>query len=229
MKENQHRVIAIDGPSGSGKSTLARNLAATLEFLHVDSGSLYRAVTWQANEENIDVADAGALAAMIERMRIEFFVVDGRVGMLVNGSDPGDAIRKQDVTDKVSPVSAVPQVREHVTAWLRNMRALGDLVMEGRDIGTVVFPDASCKFFLVCDNDERAKRRHVQYETLNEGLSVADVGRSLEQRDRIDSGRKTAPLKQAEDAVVLNNTAWESEETLAVALSHLPEELSDGH
>ena len=114
-----------------------------------------------------------------------------------------------------------------MTTWLRNMRALGDIVMEGRDIGTVVFPDAVRKFFLVCNSDERAKRRHGQYEGLNVGLSVAEVDRSLQMRDRIDSGRKTAPLKQADDAVVLDNTNWESSETLRHALEHLPEGMTD--
>jgi len=220
-----HHVVAIDGPSGSGKSTLARNLAQELNFIHVDSGSMYRAVAWKAIREDVDVHDGEAMARLVSGVKMEFSVRTGTVVFTIDGVQPGDALRTAAVNDRVSPVAAVPEVRERVTAWLRSMRELGDIVMEGRDIGTVVFPDAIGKFYLVCDPAERAQRRHGQYAELDEGLSVDDVKESLVNRDLIDSGRKTAPLCKADDAVAIDNSDLESGETLALALAELPSDL----
>jgi cytidylate kinase len=196
-------VIAIDGPSASGKSTVARGVAAALERLYVDSGALYRAVAWKVLLQDIDPTDQVAVENKATSISMRFFVDAGAVAFEMDGEQPGAALRREAVNRSVSPVAANPVVRERVTDWLRSMRSLGDLVMEGRDIGSVVFPEALHKFYLDASPEERARRRHAE---MNEGLSVDDIGASLKRRDQIDSRRMTAPLTIAQDATVIDST-----------------------
>ena len=211
-------VIAIDGPSASGKSTVARKVAAALDWLYVDSGAVYRAVAWRVIQNEIDPSDQDAVAAHAREIQANFFVESGAVLFEMAGERPGEALRREAVNRAVSPVAANPVVREIVTAWLRGMRELGDLVMEGRDIGSVVFPEAAFKFYLDASPEERARRRHA--ETL-EGLSVDAVGASLQRRDQIDSRRMTAPLTVAKDADIVDSTGMTIDDVVAVILERI--------
>ncbi len=218
-----NRVIAIDGPSGSGKSTIARLLGQKLGFLHVDSGALYRIMTLAALKGGIDCNDEKAVAALADEVKVEFVPKDGKVAYLFEGEEPGDAIRTPEVTAAVSPVSKVPEVRAVVTGWLRSMRELGDIVVEGRDIGSVVFPDTPARFYLDASPEARARRRHL--EEVGKGIAKQteeEVKASLLGRDKIDSSLKTAPLKIADGAVVIDSTELTIDEVLATVLAHLP-------
>jgi len=221
-------VISIDGPAGSGKSTLAHNLSQRLQFLHVDSGALYRAATWQALNEGIDTSDTQAIESFAKHLQMEFSVSNKKVIFTIEGKMLGNALRSAEVNAHVSPVAAVPAVRQRITEWLREMRELGPLVVEGRDIGSVVFPDATAKFYLETDQVERAKRRHA--EEIEKGIAAAgsdqaSVLESLRNRDRIDSSRKAAPLKVPEGALIIDNTVSTPEQTLEKALAVLPLEV----
>ena len=218
-----NKVIAIDGPSGSGKSTIARLLGQKLGFLHVDSGALYRIMTLAALRAGIDCNDEKAVAALSGKVKVDFVPRDGKVAYLIDGAEPGDAIRTAEINANVSPVSKVPEVRTVVTDWLRSMRTLGDIVVEGRDIGSVVFPDSPARFYLDASAEARARRRHL--EEVQKGIATQDeaaVRASLLNRDKIDSTRKTAPLKVADGAVVIDSTELTIDEVLAAVLAHLP-------
>jgi len=203
-------VIAIDGPAASGKSTVARRVAAALGRLYVDSGAVYRAVAWEVNRRGIDPRDARAVSAAAARISIATFAGGGAVRFKVGGIEPGDALRTEEVNAAVSPVAAVPAVRALVTGLLREMPRFGSLVVEGRDIGTAVFPEARAKFYLEASPEERARRRHA--ESRAAGLSVSAVRDSIGRRDRIDSSRTVAPLSVAPDATVIDTTALSIDE-----------------
>lgn len=213
----KNRVIAIDGPSGAGKSTIAKGIGKRMGFLHVDSGSLYRIMTLAAIKAGIDCNDEEAVAAGCDKVDVRFVVKDGAVAALVEGKEPGDAIRTAEINAHVSPVSKVPEVRERINIWLRGMRELGDIVVEGRDIGSVVFPDTPARFFLNASAEARAIRRHL--EEVAKGIAtqtVEEVKASLLDRDKIDSSRKTAPLKIPEGAIVIDSTNLSIEEVLDI-------------
>lgn len=198
-------IVAIDGPSASGKSTVARRVAQALGRVYVDSGSLYRAVTWEALREGTNGQDEKNLAAVAHGLDMAFHIEDGAVRFRVNGRRPGEGLRDQAVNDHVSVVAAVPEVRRLVVGWLRSLTRFGPLVMEGRDIGTVVFPDAAYKFYLDASAEERARRRHAETRD-NRPTSVQAVAASLKRRDEIDTTRRTDPLRVAEDARVIDTT-----------------------
>jgi len=201
-----YKVIAIDGPSASGKSTVARKVAAGLGYQYVDSGALYRGIAWKASSMGADVSVADDVVVAMERMTVAFFVEAGAVRYRIDGYEPRAEIRTEKVSEQVSLVAAIPEVRVRVTQWLREMTGFGNLVMEGRDIGTVVFPDAAAKFYLDASPEERARRRHAELKPAGETADVGRVMNSLKNRDQRDSGRKTAPLKLAEDAQVVDTT-----------------------
>ena len=218
-----NRVIAIDGPSGAGKSTVARAIGRRLGFLHVDSGALYRIVTWQTLLQGIDPLDPAAVAAFAGTLEVEMKSAGGAVRFAVDGAEPGDAIRTAEINAAVSPVSKVPEVRARVTAWLRGLQRLGDLVVEGRDIGSVVFPDSPARFYLDAAPEERARRRHLEEEA--KGLARQDrqaVMASLLNRDRIDSSRAVAPLRVADGARIIDSTRMPIDEVVATVIGLLP-------
>lgn len=200
------KVIAIDGPSASGKSTVARKVAARLGYKYVDSGALYRGLAWKSVELGCEVADSGQIISAMKRMTIEFFVEGGAIRYRIDGFEPREEIRSEKVNESVSSVAAIPEVRAQVTQWLQAMIQFGNLVMEGRDIGTVVFPDAADKFYLDASPEERARRRHAELKPENATPDVGRVMASLTNRDKRDSGRKTAPLRLAADAKVVDTT-----------------------
>jgi cytidylate kinase len=215
------KVIAIDGPSASGKSTVARKVAAGLGCLYVDSGALYRGIAWKAAGMGCDPAKAADVVAAMGRMNVEFFVEAGAVRYRIDGVEPRAEIRTERVSEQVSWVAAVPEVRTQVTQWLRDMARFGDLVMEGRDIGTVVFPGADAKFYLDASAEERARRRHAELKPAGETKDVTGVMDALNTRDQRDSGRKTAPLKLAPDAQVVDTTGLSIDQVVEQILHRL--------
>lgn len=200
------RVIAVDGPAASGKSTVSRRVAQSLGWLYVDSGALYRGVTWKALHEGVPTDSPEALSGMVRKIGITFHVSGGAVCFLIDGRSLGLELRSDTINAHVSPVAVVPDVRAQVVRWLRDMLALGDLVVEGRDIGTAVFPETPFKFYLDASPEERARRRHSEVAARDARVSVAGVEDSLLRRDRIDSSRKVDPLRVAEGAVVIDST-----------------------
>ncbi len=215
------KVIAIDGPSGAGKSTIARGIGKRMNFLHVDSGSLYRIMTLMAMNAGVDCEDADAVVAFSQNVAPDFVLKDGAIVAMVNGKEPGDAIRTPEINKAVSPVSKVPEVRARITKWLRDLVSFGDIVVEGRDIGSVVFPDTPARFYLDASAEARAHRRHL--EEVAKGIaseSEEAVKASLLNRDKIDSTRKTAPLKIADGAIVIDSTNLSIDEVLELVESN---------
>lgn len=217
-------VICIDGPAAAGKSTVARAVATRLGFLYVDSGALYRTATWQALKAGVDTADADAVARFAPRLHIDFAVREGVVAYSVDGEEPGQAIRTPEINRHVSPVSTVAAIRDRVTGWLRELRVLGPLIVEGRDIGSVVFPDSPARFYLDADPEERTRRRHLEdvLKGFADSASRDAVKASLLNRDRIDSTRKAAPLSVAPGACVIDTTPLGIDEVVARIVAALP-------
>lgn len=200
-------IIAIDGPAGSGKSSTARAVARELGFRHLDSGAFYRAITYAAMQRGIPAAEWPRLDAdRLESFNVSAEPVDTGFRMLLGGSDISGPIRRAEVNALVSAMARLPAVRDWLLKTLRDASRLSDLVADGRDIGTVVFPDADLKIFLVADPLVRARRRLEQMGLPTDEESVAEELSRIEERDRADSSREIAPLRQAEDAVLLDTT-----------------------
>lgn len=218
------RVIAMDGPSGAGKSSVSRRVGELLGFLHVDSGALYRIVTWQALEQRVDTADERAVADLARNLAIDCRPEKGRIAFRVGDLEPADQLRTPAVNAHASEVARVKEVRDKVTAVLRDLKRFGDLVVEGRDITTAVFPDTPARFYLDADPAERARRR--QLEEIQKGIAdqtLEAVQASLLSRDRIDSTRACAPLRLAEGVLRIDSTHLTFEQVVETVLSNLPE------
>ncbi len=214
-------VVAVDGPAASGKSTVSKLLAKKLGFNYVDSGAMYRAVTWQALEMGVDVTDPIAVIGMMHTIKISFEIRDGVARMLINGVDPGDAIREPRVAEKVSVIAAIPEVRQILVQHQRSLTKFGSLVMEGRDIGSVVFPDTPHKFYLDANPEVRVQRRQRDFAAMNIQTSAENVAQNLQARDKLDAGRATAPLQIAVGATVIENSRLSVEETVEVILGQI--------
>ncbi len=197
-------VIAIDGPAGAGKSTVAKLVAKALGYRYLDTGALYRAVAWKAIRNGLRPQDTHYIVDMTRHTRVELVQSDGEQRVLVDGEDVTEAIRAPEVGNLASPISAVPEVREVLLEWQREFGRQGATVAEGRDTGTVVFPDAAVKVFLTASLDERARRRH--RELLERGIDIPfqQVKVDIEARDQRDSSRHVAPLRPAPDAVLID-------------------------
>jgi cytidylate kinase len=219
-------IIAIDGPSGAGKGTVAREVARRLGYRHVDTGAMYRAVAWKALREAIDLADDDAAADAARRAVI---VVGDGVAM-VDGHDIARAIRTPEIDAAASAVARQPRVREILIAQQRDLGRDGGVVMEGRDIGTVVFPTADVKIYLDASPEERARRRaHDPSHAASAGpASVGEVATALEARDLSDRTRSTSPLTMAEDAVLLDTTDLSIDETIEAVLKLVAERREQG-
>ncbi|MDR2849927.1 MAG: (d)CMP kinase [Verrucomicrobiota bacterium] len=223
------RVIAIDGPSGAGKSSVSKRVGRQLGFLHVDSGALYRIMTWQCLWHGINTADPDAVAAFAPTVDVDCVPRDGAVTYLVGGQPPGDAIRTPEINKHASPVATVKAVRDRVTAWLRGMTRFGDLIVEGRDITTAVFPDSPARFYLVASAEARAERRRL--EEIEKGIadqSAEEVKRSLLARDAIDSTRQHAPLRKADGALEIDSTFLTLDEVVETVIGALPADWKAG-
>jgi len=210
--------IAIDGPAASGKSTIGELLARRLGYMYFDTGVMYRAVTWAALQRGIPIADEEAITALAEQIHIEVTkptVDDGRqYTVYADGEDITWDIRRPEVDANVSPVSAYPGVRRALTAQQRRIAQGGHIVMVGRDIGTVVLPEADLKVYLDATVEERARRRYRELQQRGQPMSYEQVLEAMCRRDRIDSQRKAAPLRPAEDAIVIDTTNLAIEEVL---------------
>jgi len=223
------KVIAIDGPSGAGKSSVSKRVGKALGFLHVDSGALYRIMTWQCLQHGINTADPEAVAAFSQTVEVECVPQDGVIAYFVNGKAPGDAIRTPEINQHASPVATVKAVRDRVTAWLRDMTRFGNLIVEGRDITTAVFPESPARFYLVASAEARAERR--RKEEVEKGIanqSAEEVKRSLLARDAIDSTRKHAPLRKADGALEIDSTDLTLDEVVQTVLDALPSDWERG-
>lgn len=217
-------VIAVDGPSGAGKSSVSRLVGKRLGYLHVDSGALYRIMTWQALERGVNVDDPAAVASFAQEVEIEYRPEGGAVAYYVNGSAPGDRIRMPEINANASKVAMVKEVRERITGMLRDMAKLGNLVVEGRDIATAVFPDSPARFYLTASAEARARRR--RKEEIDKGVanqSEEAVMASLLARDHIDSTRRHAPLRKADGAMEIDSSDMTLEEVVETVINALPE------
>ena len=216
-------VIAIDGPSGAGKSSVSRIVGRRLGYLHVDSGALYRIMTWQCLLHGVDMESPEAIHAFTATVEIECRPEDGRVAYYVGGEAPGERIRTPEINANASKVAREKPVRDIVTALLKGMTRFGNLVVEGRDITTAVFPESPARFYLTASAEARARRR--QLEEVQKGIAnqtTDAVKASLLARDAIDSTRKYAPLRKADGAIEIDSSDLTLDEVVETVLAALP-------
>lgn len=200
-------IVAIDGPAGAGKSTVAKILAKRLGFLYIDTGAMYRALTLKALENNIDISDERKINELALKANIDLRNnPDGTLSVFLDGRDVTLDIRKPRITQFVSDVSRIKGVRQVLVKLQRELGQRGDCVLEGRDIGTVVFPHAQKKFFIDASTEVRINRRFKELKALNQNVAENDVARDLSNRDKIDSTREVSPLRKAEDAIYIDTT-----------------------
>ena len=210
--------IALDGPSGAGKSTIAKRLSAELGFVYVDTGAMYRSIGLYCLQNNIDTADEMAVTAVLPQIDIQLKYIDGEQRVILNGTDVSKEIRINEVSMAASKVSAYKAVRAFLLDTQRNMAKTQSVIMDGRDIGTVVLPDAEIKIFIVADPKERAKRRYKELIERGQNVPFEDVLADIIQRDYNDENRKEAPLRQAEDAIRLDTSLLDFEQSYNAVL-----------
>ena len=200
-------VITIDGAAGVGKTTTAKKLARMLGFRYLDTGAMYRAITYFFIQHQVDIESKNMVISSLDTLNLDIsFPIDRPTKIVLDGEDISEDIRKKVVTNRVSQVSAIEDVRKKMVKIQKEIVSDGNFVVEGRDIGTVVFPNAEHKFFLVADYDTRAKRRLKDFHSVNEELDLSDIKNDLIRRDERDKNRKLSPLKKAEDAVVIDTS-----------------------
>ena len=199
-------IIAIDGPAASGKSTTAQKVAEKLGFIYMDTGAMYRAVTLSIILEGIDPEDSRRLHKLLDELFLDLKWENRHLAVFLNGKDVTEDIRSVEVTKRVSAVSAIPKVREKMVAIQQSLGSRTDCVIEGRDIGTVVFPNADWKFYITANYDSRARRRQRDLLALGENQSIAQLIKDLKVRDKKDSSRLLSPLKRAVDAIEIDTT-----------------------
>lgn len=219
--------IALDGPSGAGKSTIAKLAAKRLGFVYVDTGAMYRSIAWYALNSGADISDEEQIKALLGGLKIELVHIDGAQAVLVNGEDVSDRIRTPEVSMGASAVSALPSVREFLLDTQRDIARSNDIIMDGRDIGTVVLPDAQIKLFLTASAEERASRRFKELQEKGDSSTYEEVLADINKRDYNDTHRDIAPLKQAEDARLIDSTSMSIDEVVDVIVSAVGE-LKDG-
>lgn len=204
--------IAIDGPAGAGKSTAARRAAQRLDFIYVDTGAMYRTIALAVLRGHVDPQDPEALQGVLDQVRIGIEYRDGSQRMLLNGEDVSDLIRTGEVSSQASVVAAIPAVREKLLNLQRDLAASADVIMDGRDIGTNILPDAQLKIYLTASVEERARRRYLEMTEKGEDCSLEEIAKEIAERDERDMNRETAPLRQAEDAVFLDTSDMDLEQ-----------------
>lgn len=227
MEKRKKIIITIDGWSSCGKSTLAKELAAALNYVYVDSGAMYRAITLYFLRNHIDWTDEAAVHEALQNISLEFVYnpAHARSEIHLNDENVEYVIRDLVVAEKVSEVAAIKEVREFAVAQQQRMGRNRGIVMDGRDIGTVVFPDAELKIFMTADNAVRVERRFQELYAKNPNVSLEEVKNNLELRDYIDSHREVSPLRQADDAIVLDNTNLTPKEQFQKALQLAEEQI----
>ena len=216
-------IIAVDGHSSCGKSTLAKAMAKQLHYLYGDSGAMYRAVTLYFLNNMVNYHDMDAVAAALDKIHIRFKRIEGQNTTFLNDENVEREIRTMRVSEHVSPVSTIPIVRRAMVKQQQIMGKKRGIVMDGRDIATVVFPDAELKIYLTADADVRTSRRHLELAAKGIDADWNEIKHNLLERDRIDSTRFDSPLRQAEDAIVIDNTLLSEHEQLELALQYARE------
>ncbi len=214
-------IVAIDGPAATGKSTSAKKVARELGFIHLDTGAMYRCVTLAVLRNQITLDNESALSQLLDGLDIRLKKLDDELVVYLNGEDVSDEIRKAEVTSYVSIVSALSQVRNALVRIQRNIAKNQDCVVEGRDIGTIVFPDAKFKFFLVADDFVRAQRRQLDLIAIGEEKSIAVLVEEIRQRDFLDSKRSNSPLCKADDAIEIDTSKMTFDEQVAFMVSRV--------
>jgi len=217
-------VIAIDGFSSTGKSSISKIIAKKLGLIHMDTGALYRGITFYAIQNCLNpdkTLDIEKLIGSLPEIRLEFQNIDGELQLFLNGKNIDKEIRFPQVSDYVSQVAKEADVRNFLLKTQRDIALKGGIIMDGRDIGTVVLPYADYKFFMTASQDERARRRFLELETSGEKTDVETVKQNLIKRDKIDSEREISPLKQAADAILIDNTNINKEQTIDLILSYI--------
>ena len=208
-------IIAIDGPAGSGKSTVARLIASRLNFKYIETGSMYRAVAWKAQQTGIDPQDTERVAEVARNIAIEFQLGGDRQKVMVDGKDLTPVLKSETIGSLAAIVAANKAVREVMVAQQQKMGQNGNVVMDGRDIGTVVFPNADKKFFVMADQNERARRRHEEMKVKNPEIKFETILEQLQQRDYEDENREVSPLVPAEDSIRLDTTHMNIDDVVA--------------
>lgn len=218
MTKDSLLVVAIDGPAGAGKSSTAREVARRLALRWIDTGAMYRAVTIHLLRNRVPPMEGETLARALDRIRIDLQLVSGQQRVLLGGEDITELIRDPEVSRHVSRVAGLPQVREALVRLQREAAAQGDAVMEGRDIGTVVLPDAPVKIFLSASLEERARRRSRELMERETAVGLDELKEAIRKRDSADSSRECAPLRPAPDAVLIDNTDMSFEEQVSAII-----------
>lgn len=217
-------VIAIDGFSSTGKSSISKIIAKKLGLIHMDTGALYRGITFYVLQNCLNpdkTIDISKLISSLTDMKLEFQNIDGELQLFLNGKNIDKEIRFPQVSDYVSQVAKEADVRNFLLKTQRNIASKGGIIMDGRDIGTVVLPDADYKFFMTASQDERTRRRFLELQAAGEKTDIETVKQNLISRDKIDSERELSPLKQADDAILIDNTNINKEETIDLILSYI--------
>lgn len=211
-------IIAIDGYSSCGKSTLAKALSKKLHYAYVDTGAMYRAVTLYFLENQVNLDDENSVKAALEKIEVHFERIEGKNTTFLNGNNVENEIRSMRISDAVSQVAAISEVRRAMVKQQKMMGNRKGVVMDGRDIGTVVFPDAELKIFLTAEPEIRVLRRYEELRQKGEAIDIEEVRKNLSERDRIDTSRQDSPLRKADDALVLDNSHLNEQEQLEIAL-----------
>ncbi len=214
-------IIAIDGPAGAGKSTIAKIVAGRLGFLYIDTGAMYRALTLKALDSNIEISDTAKIIEMARHTQVALENNAKGLTVLLDGKDVSDPIRETRVTSHVSDIAKIKEVRQILVELQRSLGAQRDAVLDGRDIGTVVFPQADKKFYLDADFRERAKRRFIELKALGKDVTLDAIERDVKNRDTIDSTREHAPLKKADDAVYIDTTPLTIDQVVEKILTYI--------
>jgi len=219
--EGNRLIIAIDGPSGAGKSTLAKRLARELGFIYLDTGAMYRALALKVLRQGVDLADDGRLDRLVDETDIDLRDHDGKLEVLLDGEDVGAQIRTPEISQMASKVSALKKVRARMLELQRQMGRRGNVVAEGRDIGTVIFPQAEVKIYLDASPGERARRRYQELKAAGRQVDLQETLREIEERDKRDSERDIAPLCKAEDALLVDSSSVDAEQVAALVLNRI--------
>ncbi len=213
--------ITIDGPAGAGKSTVAKKIAQRLNFFYLDTGAMYRALTLKAVRQGLDLEDKNALVALAQKTSIDFKGDSSRTAVMLDGEDVSEAIRSLEITNNTFYIAREPDVRAVMVEWQRKIGSKRNIVVEGRDTGTVVFPKARLKFYLDANVEERARRRIAELEEKGKKVNHTELRTELESRDQKDRTRSVGPLKKADDAIVIDSTFLSADQVVDTMMEYI--------